>query len=173
MGSRLWLREGLHGVSHRSAAASSRTTGHISYSSSDSGDNRSRDNSAQTTHSSKNSAVWVCPVHSPQTNGAILVFCKPPIRFICTFHTYQRFYITSVSDYMWVWAGCRVRRTVEAEPETTALHAVLTCVNLKPLDQTSFSNRVCGDRNRYFWGDIWKTCSWKPGTFGTFCMNRS
>lgn len=101
---------------------------------------RSRDNSAQTTHSSKNSAVWVCPVHSPQTNGAILVFCKPPIRFICTFHTYQRFYITSVSDYMWVWAGCRVRRTygaVEAEPETTALHAVLTCVNLKPLDQTS------------------------------------
>lgn len=31
---------------------------------------------------------------------------------------------------------------VEAEPETTALHAVLTCVNLKPLDQTSFSNCV-------------------------------
>lgn len=26
---------------------------------------------------------------------------------------------------------------MEAEPETTALHAVLTCVDLKPLDQTS------------------------------------
>lgn len=139
---------------------------------------RSRDNSAQTTHSSKNSAVWVCPVHSPQTNGAILVFCKPPIRFICTFHTYQRFYITSVSDYMWVWAGCRVRRTYGGCGGWARDHCFTRCSHMcKPEttgpDLQTFSNRICGDRSRYFWEDIWKTCSWKPGTFGTFCMNHS
>lgn len=108
---------------------------------------RSRDNSAQTTHSSKNSAVWVCPVHSPQTNGAILVFCKPPIRFICTFHTYQRFYITSVSDYMWVWAGCRVRRTYGGCGGWARDHCFTRCSHMcKPEttgpDLQTFSNCV-------------------------------